>query len=288
LELVNPVKASTREDYHQRIVRTLVFIQDHLDEEIPLERVAAAAAFSSFHFHRIFRGLVGESLAEHVRRLRLERAALQLRRMDAPVTDIALGAGFESHEAFTRAFRAMFGVPPSEYRATLHYGDPMSYQAPDYGEPPVVEVREVPPTRIVFLRHVGPYSEVGATWMRLMSWAGMQGLLGPGMRMLGVVHDAPEITPPDKLRYDAAVAVSRPVQPQGEFGVMELAGGRYAVTTHRGPYETLSHTYHRLFGAWLPDSGHELRDTPAFEEYLNSPQTAKPEDLLTRIWLPLV
>jgi len=79
----------------------------------------------------------------------------------------------------------------------------------------------------------------------------------------------------------------RPVQPQGEFGVTELAGGRYAVTTHQGPYENLSQTYCGLFGAWLPASGYEARDTPAFEEYLNSPQTAKPEDLLTRIWLPL-
>jgi AraC family transcriptional regulator len=281
------MKASTREDYDQRIVRTLVYVQEHLDEEIALERVAAVAAFSAFHFHRIFRGLVGESLAEHVRRLRLERAALQLRRKDTSVTDIALGAGYESHEAFTRAFRAMFGVPPSEYRAKPHFGDPMDFQTPDYGEPPVVEVREVPPTQIVFLRHVGPYSEVGGTWMRLMSWAGVHGLLGPGMRMLGVVHDAPEITPPDKLRYDAAVAISRPARPEGEFGLAELAGGRYAVAMHRGPYENLSQTYQKLFGAWLPGSGYEVRDTPGFEEYLNSPQTARPEDLLTRIWIPL-
>jgi AraC family transcriptional regulator len=281
------MKTATREDYQRRIVRALLYIQDHLDEEVTLEGVAGVAAFSTFHFHRIFSALVGEAFAEHIRRLRLERAAQHLRRGDAPVTQIALEAGFDSHEAFTRAFRAKFGVPPSEYRAAPEEGEIMNYQAPDYGPPPDVEVREVPPTRIVFLRHVGPYSAVGGTWMRLMSWAGMRGLLGPGMRMIGVVHDAPEITPPEKLRYDAAVAVSRPVEPQGEFGVTELAGGRYAITTHRGPYENLSQTYRALFGAWLPDSGHEVRDTPAFEEYLNSPQTAKPEDLLTRIWLPL-
>jgi AraC family transcriptional regulator len=281
------MKSATREDYQRRIVRALLYIQDHLDEEVTLECVAGVAAFSAFHFHRIFSAMVGESFGEHVRRLRLERAAQHLRRSGTPVTEIALAAGFDSHEAFTRAFRARFGVPPSEYRAAPEEGEIMNYQAPDYGPPPEVEVREVPPTRIVFLRHVGPYAEVGGTWMRLMSWAGMRGLLGPGMRMIGVVHDAPEITPPEKLRYDAAVAVSRPVEPQGEFGVTELAGGRYAVTMHRGPYENLSQTYRKLFGAWLPDSGHEVRDTPAFEEYLNSPQTAKPEDLLTRIWLPL-
>lgn len=291
------MKAATEQDYHERIVRTLVYLQGHLDEELSLERAASVAAFSSFHFHRIFRALVGESLREHVRRLRLERAAQHLKRLTTPVTDVAFDAGFESHEAFTRAFRAMFGVPPSEYRAAhrplpdsasgTHYGEAMTYHAPEYEEPPAVEVKEVPPARVVFLRHVGPYGEVGQTWGRLMAWAGMRGLLGPGMRLIGIVHDDPEVTPPDKLRYDAAVTVSRPVEARGEFGVMDLAGGRYAVATHRGPYETLGRTYERLYGAWLPRNGHGVRDVPAFEEYLNSPRDTRPEDLLTRIWVPI-
>jgi AraC family transcriptional regulator len=120
-----------------------------------------------------------------------------------------------------------------------------------------------------------------------MMWAGMNGLLGPGTRMIGIVHDDPQITPSDKLRYDAAITVSRPAEPRGEFGTMELAGGRYAAATHRGSYESLSGTYERLYGGWLPRSGEEPRDAPAFEEYLNSPQNTEPDDLLTRIWLPL-
>jgi AraC family transcriptional regulator len=294
---MTPLKPSTAQDYHERILRTLVFLQAHLDDDLSLERVAAVAAFSSFHFHRIFRALVGESLGEHVRRLRLERAAQHLKRLDTPVTDLAFEAGFESHEAFTRAFRAMFGASPSEYRAAhrlapetasgIHFGDPMNYHAPDCGEPPAVEVKEVPPARIVFLRHVGPYNAVGQTWGRLMSWAGMRGLLGPGTRMIGIVHDDPDVTPPDKIRYDAAVTVQRSVEPEGEFGVLELAGGAYAVATHRGPYENLSRTYRSLYGGWLPQNGRQLRHTPAFEEYLNSPQDTRPDDLMTRIWLPV-
>jgi AraC family transcriptional regulator len=291
------MKTATGQDYHERIVRTLVFLQEHLDEDLPLDRVAAVAAFSTFHFHRIFRALVGEAPAEYIRRLRLERAAQCLKRGEAPVVDLAFAAGYETHEAFTRAFRAMFGVPPSEYRAAhrpmpesasgTHYGEAMTYHAPDYGEPPAVEIVEAAPLRVVFLRHIGPYGQVGQTWGRLMMWAGMRGLLGPGMRMIGIVHDDPEVTPPDKLRYDAAVAVARPVEPQGEFGIAEIAGGTYAVATHRGPYDSLGGTYRQLYGGWLPLSGRQLRDVPAFEEYLNSPQNTKPEDLLTKIWVPV-
>ena len=54
------------------------------------------------------------------------------------------------------------------------------------------------------------------------------------MKLIGIVHDDPDVTPPDKVRYDAAVTVNRPVQPEGEFGVMEFAGGSYAVVTPQG------------------------------------------------------
>ncbi|HMD97418.1 MAG TPA: AraC family transcriptional regulator [Terriglobia bacterium] len=291
------MKQSTEQDYRQRIVRTLVHIQQHLDDELELEKVAAVAAFSQFHFHRVFRGLVGEPFKEHVRRLRLERAAQRLKQGDDPVIQIALEAGFEAHESFTRAFGAMFGVSPSSYRAAhkpapgsasgTHFDEIASYHLPDYGDLPPVQVRELPPRRIVFLRHVGPYEQVGATWSRLMGWAGARGLLGPSMKTIGIVHDDPDVTPTDKIRYDAGVVVSRPIQPEGEFGVLELAGGRCAVVTYKGHYQGLGQVYQRIYGGWLPKSGYELRDAPAFEEYLNSPRNTRPEDLVTVIHVPL-
>jgi AraC family transcriptional regulator len=148
-------------------------------------------------------------------------------------------------------------------------------------------VKDVPPAPVVFLRHLGPYREVGATWGRLMTWAGMRGLLGAGMKLIGISYDDPDVTSADKIRYDAAVTVSRPARPEGDFGVMEIAGGRYAVATHKGPYEELGKVYQRIFGGWLPKSGCGLRDAPAFEQYLNSPQNTRPEDLLTLIHIPL-
>jgi AraC family transcriptional regulator len=287
------MKPSTEQDYHERIVRTLVYIQQHLDDALQLDQVAGVAAFSSFHFHRIFRGLVGETMKEHVRRLRLERAARDLKRLDEPITQIALQAGFEAHESFTRAFGDMFGLSPSAYR-TVHksesgaqFDNVSGFHPPDYGDVPPVEVKDLPAMRLLFLRHVGPYHQVGATWGRLMTWAGMRGLLGPNMKLLGIVYDDPDVTPLDKVRYEAAVTVSSVVQPEGEFGVMEFAAGNYGVITHRGPYEELGKTYQKIYGGWLPRSGHNLRDVPAFEQYLNSPQNTKPEDLVTLIHVPL-
>jgi AraC family transcriptional regulator len=121
-----------------------------------------------------------------------------------------------------------------------------------------------------------------------MAWAGQRGLLGPGAMMIGIVHDDPDVTPGGKIRYDAAVTVSRPVEAQGEFGVMELKGGRYAIATHRGPYDELGKVYQRLYGSWLPKSGYTPADAPGFEHYVNSPYDTKAEDLVTRIHVPVL
>jgi AraC family transcriptional regulator len=281
------MKLGTAAGYHERILRALVHIQSHLDDALSLDELASVACFSPFHF-RVFRALTGEGVHEHVRRLKLERAAQRLKLQEQPVTDLAFEAGYESHEAFTRAFHTMFGMSPSDFRNSRQPApEPSGFQPPDYGAPAPIEIKTLAPQLIVFLRHVGPYDQVGATWGRLAMWAGMRGLIGPASRFLGVSWDDPEITPPEKLRYDAAITLSRPIPPEGEFGVTELAGGEYATLLHKGPYEGLSASYRAIFGGWLPASGRELRDAPCFEHYLNSPQNARPEELLTVIHVPV-
>src|SRR5262245_60431909 len=106
------MRTTTQQDYEQRILRVLLHIQSHLDHALDLDELASLAHFSPHHFHRIFRGMVGEPVMEHVRRLRLERSAFQLKTTSRPVTQIAFDAGYETHEAFTRAFRAMFRESP--------------------------------------------------------------------------------------------------------------------------------------------------------------------------------
>jgi AraC family transcriptional regulator len=210
---------------------------------------------------------------------------------------VALQAGFETHEAFTRAFKAMFETSPSDYRSAhkptpespsgTHFDDVKNFHPASYKDSLPVEVKQFSPMRVVFLRHVGPYSAVGSAWSRLMGWAGPRGLLGPNMMTFGIVHDDPSVTPADKIRYDACFAVPPSVKAEGECGITDLPGGFHAVATHRGPYENLSSTYQQIYGEWLPKSGYELADAPAFEQYLNSPQFTKPEDLVTIIHVPV-
>ena len=108
-----------RSDYADRVAHAVRDISAGLDRALDLRSLAKTAALSPLHFHRIFRGLVGETPLELHRRLRLERAAWCLLEGEAPVTQIAFDAGYETHESFTRAFRASYDASPSEFRAAI-------------------------------------------------------------------------------------------------------------------------------------------------------------------------
>ncbi len=293
------MRAGTAESYYERVQRVLVHIQSNLDGPLSLDDLAAIANFSPYHFHRVFRGIVGEPVKEHVRRLRLERAARRLRYSDALVADVAFEAGYESHEAFTRAFAASFGESPSAYRERrAPWGN-----APSEGAGPAgalgpfpaapagarfdAQIKRIGPLRVAFARHVGPYGEVSEAWQRIMQFAVRRGIIGPNLRTIGIVHDDYEVTPEAALRYDAAVAVPDSIRAEGDIGVQEIPAGDYAVAMHRGPYHLVSGTYGRLCGEWLASAGREPAAAPALEIYRNSPFCTGPEDLLTEIHVPL-
>ncbi len=141
--------------------------------------------------------------------------------------------------------------------------------------------------RLICARHVGPYEEVGIAWGRLTAWIGRRGLLGPQMTLVGIVYEDPEVTPPEKQRYDAAIAVRADVQPGEGLLVQEIPEAEYAVAMHRGPYSELCRTYSMLCGQYVPGCGRELLTAPSLEFYRNNPMNTRPEDLLTEVWVQL-
>lgn len=295
------MKNSTQQLYKERILRVLVFIQQNLDYDLSTDQLAKVAYFSPYHFHRIFSGMVGESLKEHIRRLRLERAAMRLKHTDKSVLEIALEAGYETHEAFTRAFKAVSGCSPTRFRSSKNLLFKTKPAAVRYrnggairdiklaigGKAMQVEIRRLEPMRVAFVRHLGPYSEVATAWDKVCARLGAEGMLGPDTKFIGVCYDDPDVTEPHKIRYDACVTVDDAFEAQGDIGVQTTGGGEYAVTTHIGPYSKLGETYAGLYGRWLAESGRELRSQPCLELYLNDPEGTDPEDLLTDIYAPL-
>src|SRR5690349_11509034 len=106
----------TVQDTPECINAVMHYIRDHLSEALDRETLATVAGFSVPHFHRVFTAHVGESAASYVRRLRLERAGRKLRMGAVDITEVALAAGYDTHAAFSKAFKQQFGLSPSEFR----------------------------------------------------------------------------------------------------------------------------------------------------------------------------
>jgi AraC family transcriptional regulator len=294
-------KETTLRFYKERLLRVLLHIQQHLNEPLPLEELAALACLSPYHFHHVFTGMLHESLGSHIRRLRLERAASRLKLTRMPIVEVAFEAGYATHEAFTRAFHKAFGVSPIRFRqragvtTRLEVPSGVHYQkalrqfrcAPMRDKSMNVVIKEFKPMRVAFVRHVGPYDEVGKTWEQFVMFLGKEGLLGGCPQFIGISYDDPAVTPAERVRYDACVTADKNFQANGEFGVQIIPGGVYAVLTHFGAYHHLGDSYEKLLGEWLPRSKRMLRDTPCFEIYFNSPENTEPGDLVTDICAPL-
>lgn len=286
------MRESTRDSYHERMLKVLQHIQKNLAENMDPAELAAVAHFSPPHFQRIFKAMVGESLGEHIRRLRLEWSAHLLICTDRPVTDIAFECGYETLESYSRAFKGMFQDPPSKFRE--RYSDPnqrlprftgslkTGLKKPDTSTIEVT-LEKFPKTRVAYMRHQGSYFECGATWEKLCAWAGPKGLLGPDTLIMGICYDNPEITPGEKIRYEAAISVDESVQGAGEVGVKTLEAAACLATRHVGPYEGLSLVYNELFGSWIPAMNCELLNTPSLEIYRNDPKITPLKDLVTDI-----
>jgi len=300
-----------RAEYTGRINRVMDYIEANLDRDLSLQTLARVANFSAYHFHRIFKAMVGETLYQFIQRRRVEKAASFLKGNPAkPITEIALDCGFSSSATFARAFKEAFGLSASQWR---DMDDPINSricktnsrtdkgQSKAWKDGPsiihtmdlttgtqvwrytmnkkevTIEVKDMPSMHVAYIRHIGPYKGDAALFEglfgKLCAWAGPRGLIKPPQtQFLCVYYDDPEVTPDEKLRVDVCMTVPAKTEVDGEIGKATLEGGPYAV----GHFELLPPEYEEawtaIMGHWLPQSGYQCDDKPCYELYLNDPK----------------
>ncbi len=277
-------------DYKKRICCAMNFISQNIERELSLDEIAETASLSKFHFHRIFKAVVGETVAGFTRRLRLELAANRL--VSAPLADIttiAIGCGFSSSQNFAKAFRQHFGTTPSEYRKskignrnskkenalslqTLYDADQVftNLQNGERRNTVSAEVREIPEYRVAYVRKLGPYVKETCEpgFVALMQWAIPRKYVGAG-KLLAIYWDNPDVTPPEKCRFDACIIVPEGVVPEGQVYIQHIGGGPYAVCHFEREPAGVQQAWEDAF-VWLCASGYECNDKPCYEQYHNN------------------
>ncbi|ADG94365.1 transcriptional regulator, AraC family [Arcobacter nitrofigilis DSM 7299] len=272
---------STKDDYVQSVCRVILYIEQNYNSDLTLDELSKIASFSKYHFHRIFKSIVGESMVDYIRRVRLQSTTLQFK-TNQKITQIAMNSGYETNASFSKAFKKHFGITPKEFakNAKLKRGNKML-------EPKIVKLEDI---EILYVRKTGEYTKCSIeAWETLINFVGTEYFIRDDVMMFGIGHDNPRITDADKLRYDACVSwVNKNIKSEGEIQRKIIDGGKYAMFLHKGSYTELINTYDGV-SDWIVESGVELRDLPIVEKYLNkNPITCKPEDLRTEIYIPLV
>jgi AraC family transcriptional regulator len=306
----------SRLEYEKRVNRVIDHVREHLADPLTLAELARVAAFSPFHFHRVFRAITGETLFGFIQRQRIEKAAGALLLPGGPsVLAVALDHGFASAATFARAFRARFGMSATAWRAggaarwrARHEprrkpGKQLrkARKAPDRGRPDThrtrrqestmsVQVKAQPGYHVAYMRYVGPYGAHGipALWSRLFAWMGPRGLDTPPPVRLGVAYDDPAITAAARCRYDACVVVPRDFAGDRWVNVTDVRPGRYAVAGFAGTAAEIGAAWDRVFTAWLPGSGYAPDDRPCYEIYRGGPAgDARPRGFRCELCLPV-
>jgi AraC family transcriptional regulator len=288
-----PTHADATTAYTQRFDAILAHIAANLDGDLSVEALSRIAHFSKFHFHRQFAAYVGVPVARYVQLIRLRRAAHRLASGTAgTVLDVALEAGFDSPEAFSRAFRRAFGMAPGAFRRHPNWHVwGATFVVPYLSRKLSMQVNIVQfsATRGAALEHRGSVGLINESVRRFIEWRTQSGQSPlSSCRTFGIPRNNPDTTPADAFRFDICAETREPVAANA-WGVREfvIPAGRCARVRHVGSTDHIGETIYPIYRDWLPASGEELRDHPLFFHYVSVGPDTPQDQWQTDIYIPL-
>jgi AraC family transcriptional regulator len=292
---LNAVAASL---YQNRLRKVLEHIDAHIDEDLSVENLSGVAAFSKYHFHRQFSEFFGLNVSKYIQLTRLNRSTRQLAFRDLSITDIALSCGYESPEAFSRAFKKNLGQTPSEFRQQPQWNTwSNTYQSirelrmnhmsePDHSRQ--VNIITTTDVKVAALEHRSSPQLLGDSIRKFIEWRKQNNLPPRLNATFNILYDDPETTEADQYRIDICAATDKEI-PSNTLGIVEkiIPAGRCAVLRHVGSDDLLRASISYLYSTWLPESGEELRDFPPYMQRVRMFPDVPEHEAIIDIFLPL-
>jgi len=277
-------------DYNNRITRVFEFIDDNIETNLSLQKLAEIACFSPFHFHRIFKFITGERLNEYVKRRRIEKSALELLHTHDTTTAIAHKFGFSDNSSFSKAFKKYYSVSPTEFKKLNPHRHSKirqlkSKNGQDYPDVEKyicsitnlkkwitmnanVQIKEIPTMQLAYVSCLGPQN-LQEAYGKLVRWATPQGLLNEEVKMLTIYHDSFKVTIPEKVRMSAAMMINPPVEIAGEIRLTSITPGKSIVANFTIGIDEFEKSWTGLF-LWMNENGFKKADKNPFEIYHNN------------------
>jgi AraC family transcriptional regulator len=298
-----------RREYIGRINKVMDYIENNLEKELSLVRISKIACFSPFHFHRIFSAITGETINVFINRKRIESIAAQLfRETETPMSELADKYGFSSPATFSRAFKKFYGISPSEFKENRkdQFSKIRKVQSKDGKEIVTfdqyvcsvnniknwikmnaqIEVKEMPEVKLVYMKHLGSFDQIGQVYEKLFRWAGPKGIFGPNVKTITVYHDDPKVTEISKVRQSAGITIDRDIKVDGEVNLMTVPQDKYAV----GRFEIGVMEFEQAWESmcvWVADNGYSNKDGDYYELYHNDHMQHPERKFILDICIPV-
>ena len=284
-------------DWLERMNQSLDYIEEHLTADIDNTELAKIVCCSAYHFTRMFSFISGITLSEYIRRRRLSMAALELQNSNVKIVDLALKYRYDSPTAFTRAFRSMHGVAPTDaknagvrlksypkmsFLITIKGDVSMNYRIENKERFTVVGLKE---------RMTGTVDSSENANRMMEIWSNLTEEKTSEIMSLsnGYIHGLIGITAHDNgTEFDYYVAATTDNKTDApNMNLLDVPASTWAVFDCVGALpDSIGETWKRIFAEWFPSSGYENADSPCLEVYFDGDVTS--DDYRCELWLPVI
>lgn len=313
----NMNRATTKDNYHQRFEKVLLYIDQNLESEISIKTLSDLAFFSPFHFNRQFSSYIGQPLHQYIQMNRLHKAALQLiYRQHLSIGEIASKAAFANSESFSRAFKQLFQQSPSQYRKSpkikpcfekqsinsksnnnsklksnsklAKVRENMFDNTPTKNEIETISIVDFPETKLAVYQHIGSPNKIMASVQHFIEWRKTHHTPPNQSKIYNLVYSDPNLTSDDDFQFDIGAQTDKDIG-ENTYDVVNktIPTGRYAKYRHIGSDQFFNKSFNLLYGEWLPQSGETLRDFPCILERIKSFPDVPESETVIDIYLPL-
>jgi AraC family transcriptional regulator len=278
----------------------LNYIEENLDNDIDLRKVARLAICSEYHFQRMFSFLAGISLSEYIRRRRLTMAAFELNNSNVRIIDIAIKYGYSSPDSFTRAFHNLHGITPSEarlngqslkayprmtFQLSIKGGNEMNYRIVEKGPFNIVGIKKRVP---IIFNGVNP--DIAAMWQSLNEKIIFQLKELSNVEPKGIISASVNFSEErmeEKGELDHYIGVATTRECPANLTQLEVFASAWAVFEVVGPFpDTLQNVWGRIYAEWFPSSNYELAEGP--EILWNENKDITSPTFKNEIWIPVI
>jgi AraC family transcriptional regulator len=293
-----------------RLNTAITFIEDNLSEKLSLEIVAEKAHFSPFHFHRLFKIIVGETVNNFINRKRIEKAAAYLlHQKEKNITEISEKVGFSNLSSFSKSFKKFYGISPNKFKEESPEKFSKICKTESKNGKVVItfelyicninnalnwlkmrtntEVKNIEKLELAYISHKGKMEAISSVYDKLVQWAAPKGLMNVETKMVTIYHDSPKITDPNNLRMSACIILNNPIKVDGEVNLKTIETTKCLVSRLEiTPFE-FQQAWESSF-AFMIENGYKKSEIDPFEIYYNNAAEHPENKFIVDLCIPVL